>query len=241
MNLWRNPSSPSSSSVDQLASSNDWDWKHFRSILISLAGKRSGVYLPASKRPDLVHLDGLLATFAELRSISHASHEREVSRAIFVDRLRKTLVISGRTHIGSTNHVLVDMQPEPGRGWVQIPVMTIHVHPGREKTQGLSDVDYFSFLSDPRQIIMMICYQAGILFAMKTSVTMIASPTGLQARIAEIRGDVTRSWSTKYGWIFAFPDAIFAFNKAVCLEFGMTLFRAPASSETVAHRIEVTQ
>jgi hypothetical protein len=144
-------------------------------------------------------------------------------------------VISGKTRIGTDSQVKIDMQPESGRERLQMPVLTIHVHPGIEKKQGLSDIDYISFLTDVRQIIMMICYQEGIMFAMKTSVTMIANPERIQPRIAEIRQDILSSWSNLF-----FADAILAFNKAVCVEFGMTLYRAPASSENTAHRIDVT-
>jgi hypothetical protein len=144
-------------------------------------------------------------------------------------------VISGKTHIGTARQVKVDLQPEPGRENVQIPVLTIHVHPNKEKTQGLSDLDHISFLSDRRQLLMMISYQDGVIFAMKTSATGIFSTDSIQSRINTIRNDILRIWSDLY-----LPDSILQFYKAVCLEFGLTLYRAPASNENIAHRIEVT-
>jgi hypothetical protein len=229
------PTPPVDTEPFEFISSKNWGWDTFRTALIQLAKKRAGAYIPAPKRPDFIHLDGLQATVAELRQISASLKNREVSRGVFADTQRDSLVISGKTHIGSDRQVKIDLQPEPGRENVQIPVLTIHVHPGSGMTQGLSDLDYISFLSDYRMIIMMICYQEGILFAMKTSATMVSSPDTIPHRIAEIRNDIGRIWSN-----FLLPDAILAFNKAVCLEFGMTLYRAPSSSENVAHRIEVT-
>lgn len=226
---------PDVSDLFKNSSSKTWEWDFFRRVLIQLAGKGAGKYTPAPKRPDYIHLDGLQDTVSELRQLSSKSEDREVSRVVFVDTERLSLVISGKTHIGSATEVKIDMQPEPGRERLQVPVLTIHVHPGSGKTQGLSDIDYISFLSDYRMLVMMICYQEGILFAMKTSATMVASPESIRPRIAEIHKDIARIWAN-----FLLPDAILAFNKAVCLEFGMTLYRAPASSENVAHRIEVT-
>lgn len=220
---------------DEMTKIKNWEWYTFRDILIKLSQKGPGKYIAGAKRPDYIHLDGLLPTVAEMRQISSKSHNRESSRVVFADTGRSSLVISGITRIGTTNQVKVDMQPEPGRENVQIPVMTIHVHPGRSESHGLSDIDYISFLSDQRQIIMMILYEGGILFAMKTSVTMTGTNDNVQRRIADIRKDVLRSWPNIY-----IPNSVLAFNKAVCLEFGMTLYRAPSSNEDVAHRIDVT-
>jgi len=221
--------------LDELFKTLNWEWDSFRSILIHFARKGPGQYIPAERRPNYVHLDGLQATIAELREISCASEGRETSRAVFVDTQRASLVISGKTHIGTARQVKVDLQPEPGRENVQIPVLTIHVHPNKEKTQGLSDLDYISFLSDRRQLLMMISYQDGVIFAMKTSATGKYSADSIQSRINTIRNDILRIWSDLY-----LPDSILQFNKAVCLEFGLTLYRAPASNENIAHRIEVT-
>ena len=155
-----------------LSESPIWDWECFRSILICLATMGEGSYIPASRRPNCVYLNGLQTTIMELRQISVQRQGRETSRVVFVDRERSCLTISGKTRIGTTHSVKIDMTPKSGRGRMQIPVLTIHVHPGQAGSVGLSDLDYVSFLSDQNQIIMMICYPGGILFAMKTSVPL---------------------------------------------------------------------
>lgn len=212
-----------------------WDWASFRGVLICLATLGVGRYIPARRRPDGVYLDGLYPTFADLRLLSGQRQGRETSRVVFVDRDRSCLVDSGITNVGSFQNGIIRMESEPGRGMLQVPVLSIHVHPKSPAAGGLSDRDYVTFLSDPRQIIMMICHSGGVVFAMKTSATRseIGSETA-QHMVSLIRKDIFTIWNN-----FALPDSILALNKAVCMEFGMTLYQAVQPYENIARRIEV--
>ena len=213
-----------------------WDWECFRAILISLAQRGKGYYLQSNLRPNSVFLDGLQATFGELRQISDQRQGRETSRIVFVDTDRSCLVISGKTHIGSLAQVKLDATSEPGRKYVQLPVLSIHVHPGRGDNPGLSDQDYITFLTDRRMIIMVVCFSDGNLFAMKTSSTpTLISPESARHRISIVRNDIERIWSR-----INMPKSILAFNRAVCMEFGLTLYLTEDPRGNVARRVEVT-
>jgi hypothetical protein len=219
-----------------LSTSPTWDWECFRGVLICLATIGEGHYIPATRRPDWVLLSGLQTTIQELRQISTQRQGRETSRVVFVDRDRSCLLISGRTRVGTATSVRIDTALAPGGMQAQVPVLSIHVHPDQPGSVGLSDLDYVSFLSDPRHIIMMICYPGGILFAMKTSATLAGIPMDIaQGRISVIRTDIFKIFSSHT------PDTILIFNKAVCMEFGLTLYKAPAPNENVARRIDVTR
>jgi hypothetical protein len=119
---------------------------------------------------------------------------------------------------------------------VQLPVLTIHVHPSTANSEGLSDIDYVSFLSDRRLILMMVYFQNSLLFAMKTSATpnTISSDTA-QRLVSITRNDILKIWSN-----LRLPKSVLAFNKAICMEFGMTLYQTTDGNENVARRIEVT-
>lgn len=222
--------------LDILTKSLYWEWWRFRSVLIYLARIGQGSYIPANRRPDQISLDGLATTFAELRQISASSNGRETSRAVFVDKELSCLVISGKTHIGTLWSVKIDMEAQPGRQYAQLPVLTIHVHPSIGSPEGFSDIDYISFLTDNRLIVMVICYQGGVFLALKTSATSknIAASTA-QKMISTISHDILKVWSN-----FSLPNSILAFNKAVCMEFGMTLYQMTGFESSIAYRIEVT-
>jgi hypothetical protein len=213
-----------------------WDWECLRSVLICLAKLGEGRYIPATRRPNCVFLDGFQATFTELRQISAQRQGRETSRVVLADRDRSCLVISGKTHVGSTSNVKINMTAQPGREMVQLPVLAIHVHPDQARDVGFSDRDYVSFLSDQRLIIMAICFRGGILVAMKTSATpRVIAPETAQRLISISRDDIMSIWSNLH-----LPEALLAFNKAVCTEFGMTLYQTTDLDQNVARRIEVT-
>jgi hypothetical protein len=221
----------------ELTKSPIWDWECFRKVLICLANQGEGSYIKARWRPDSVSLDGLKSTFTDLRNISIQSGGKETSRAVFVDTDKACLVISGKTRIGTKQKVKIDLSAQPGREWTQLPVITIHVHPSQASSEGMSEVDYISFLSDKRLIAMMICYQGGIMFTMKTSVTTTKiSVDTVKRMISVIRSDILRIWNN-----YSLPNAIVAFNKAVCMEFGMTLYATSESEGNIAYRVEVTR
>jgi len=219
-----------------LTQSPVWNWECFRGVLICLATLGEGRYIPASRRPNCIFLDGLRAIVAELRQMSEERQGRETSRVVFVDRERACLVVSGKTRIGSISRGIIDATPELGRGVAQVPVLSIHVHPSQSVAVGLSEIDYVSFLSDPRQIVMMISFQSEVLFAMKTSVTLKAiDPNTAQHWIATTQEDIIKIWSG-----LRLSQPLLAFNKAVCLEFGMTLYQSTNRNMNIARRTEVT-
>ncbi len=224
------------SELTGLTSRPVWDWSSFRGVLICLASMGVGNYVPAGRRPDSVCLDGLYTTLSDLRRISTERQGRETSRVVFVDRDRSCLVDSGKTHVGTLRCVQNRAEPEPGRGTAQTPVLTIHVHPNLPGAGGLSDQDYVTFLSDPRQIIMMVVHSGGVVLAMKTSATRseIGGEAALRL-VSVIQKDVFRIWNN-----YHLPDSILALNKAVCMEFGMTLYQAAQPYENIARRIGVT-
>jgi hypothetical protein len=212
-----------------------WNWENFRSILICQGRIGEGCYIPAAHRPDYVYLDGFLPTVKELRELSAQRDGRETSRVALVDRERKSLVISGKTMVGSPTRVNMYLGSEPGREASQTPILTIHVHPDTGGEIGLSDQDYLSFLTDTRQVLMMICFRGGILFSMKTSSSpkIISSDTAMKW-VSDVLNEMMTLRSNLH-----LPGMILAFNKEICLEFGMTLYQALEPSENVAYRIDV--
>jgi hypothetical protein len=219
----------------RLTEKSVWNWESFRAILICQGRIGEGCYIPAAHRPDYVYLDGFLPTVKELRELSAKRDGREASRVALVDRERKKLVISGKTTVGSATRVNMYLGCEPGREAYQNPILTIHVHPDTGGERGLSDQDYVSFLTDARQVLMMICFRGGILFSMKTS----SSPKKISSDTAtKWVSDVLKEMMTLRSNLHL-PGAILAFNKEICLEFGMTLYQALEPSENVAYRIDV--
>jgi hypothetical protein len=173
----------------------------------------------------------------ELRGLSAQRDGRETSRVALVDRGRKRLVISGKTTVGSSTRVNMYLGSEPGREAYQTPILTIHVHPDTGGERGLSDQDYVSFLTDTRQVLMMICFRGGILFSMKTS----SSPKKISSDTAlKWVSDVLKEMMTLRSNLHL-PGVILPFNKEIFLEFGMTLYQALEPCENVAHRIDVVK
>jgi hypothetical protein len=212
-----------------------WNWDRFRSILIYQGRIGEGCYIPAAQRPDYIYLDGFLPTINELRQISAQRNGRESSRVGLVDRERHKLVISGKTVVGTDSQVHLNMGSEPGREAFQLPILTIHVHPDKGGERGLSNQDYISFLTDRRQVMMMICFRGGVMFTMKTSSTrkIISSETATKWVSGVLKEMMIQKSQLNL------PGALLAFNKEICLEFGLTLYQALVPSENVARRIEV--
>lgn len=237
VNESREPKEQLENRLKELTDSPIWDWDQFRGILICLGMLGEGRYIPASRRPDRVSINGLLSTCDELMSISTQKQGRETSRAVLVDRERSSLVISGKTVIGSSEKVSINMGTEPGREIWQVPILTIHVHPSKASEAGLSDMDYISFLTDPRQIIMMVCIQGGVLFTMKTTATPRRISEKIAKRwISDTRREITSIWLNLH-----LPNAVLGFNKAICTEFGLILFKTTDKENNIADRINVTE
>lgn len=224
--------------LDDLTQNLIWSWWRFREVLITLGQIGPGGYIPASHRPNYVHLDGLMRDFTELRDLSRKRGGLETSRAVFVDRGRDCLVFSGKTGVGTEKTGRLYMNPQPGRESFQIPIMTIHVHPGVEASRGLSDVDYVTFLSDPCQVAMVMIWEGGTLFALKTT----ATSEKIQPEIAQSRVSGNRKDTLENPWMHMnWEQALLAFNKAVCTDFGLTLYEAAHKSNMIARRIDVTR
>jgi hypothetical protein len=218
-----------------LADKPAWNWDRFRSILICQGRIGEGCYIPAAQRPDYIYLDGFLPTINELRQISSQRNGRESSRVGLVDRERQKLVISGKTVVGTDSQVHLNMGSQPGREAFQLPILTIHFHPDKGGERGLSNQDYISFLTDRRQVMMMICFRGGVMFTMKTSSTRkIISSESATKWVSGVLKEMMIQKSQ-----LNLPGALLAFNKEICLEFGLTLYQALVPSENVARRIEV--
>jgi hypothetical protein len=224
--------------LEDLSSNLVWGWWRFRQVLITLVMLGPGYYIPARHRPNFVYLDGLQDTFSKLRSLSRQREGRETGCAVLVDRRWECLVISGKTSVGTQTRTPIILTPQPGRENVQVPILTIHVHPDLELASGLSDIDYVSFLVDPLQIAMIMLWKGGVLFTLKTS----ATATNIEQVSAKRRIDNLVKKNLEQPWsALNWQNAMLSFNKEVCLEFGLTLYEAPAPSSTVARRIEVTR
>ena len=220
--------------LDELTRPRIWNWQRFRQVLIDLSILGPGNYVPSPNRPESISLQGLGQTVAELQSLSEAKG-RETSKVVFGDRERKALVVSGKTAIGSESQVVLAIETEVGREKVQQRAVTIHTHPIVDTANGLSDVDYLTFISDPEQIAMIMAYEGGIIMALKTTVTPNAMrQEDVSRRLADIRHDYfDQSGSSPL-------LKVVELNKAICAEFGLTLYTAPKGSDTV-RRVEVTK
>jgi hypothetical protein len=92
-----------------------------------------------------------------------------------------------------------------------------------------------SFLTDRRQVMMIICFRGGIMFTMKTSSTRkTISSESVTKWVSGVLEEMMIQKSK-----LNLPGALLAFNKEICLEFGLTLYQALVPSENVARRIEV--
>jgi hypothetical protein len=84
---------------------------------------------------------------------------------------------------------------------------------------------------------MAICFQGGILLAVKTTATRKnVSPDAARRQISASLKDISSIWSRLH-----LSNPLLDFNKAVCLEYGMTLYQTKDLTQNQARRIGVTR
>ncbi len=221
--------------LHELTSPRVWEWSRFREIIIDLSILGAGNFVPAINRPDTIQLKGLWKTIADLQVLSEEKG-KETSKVIFADRERRCLVISGQTAIGTQVSVTLTAKTEPGREQQQQRVVTIHTHPNGAASNGLSDTDYLTFIGDPKQIAMIVTYEGGLIMPLKTTVTPnTMAKNDIVRRLADLRCD-----------FFDRPNKqpmlkVADLNKAVCVEFGLTLYTATKRARDMVQRAEVTR
>lgn len=214
--------------LEQLTAPKNWDFERFKVVLLFLSTLKPGNSIVSHNRPDSIHLQGWNKLLSDLDEKSQAT-KHEHARVVFADIEKKSLV-AGRIAEGTLTSVLLDPQPQPGRERLQRRIATLHTHP--QGTAGFSEQDYFSFLTDKLEQVMVLSFgPKNILLAFKTSSTPNnLEPDSVKKRIAETSSELYKPGSM--------PSHI-AFNKTVCAEFGLTLYRADAQTRDLFKRINV--
>lgn len=146
-------------------------------------------------------------------------------------------MISDKTYIGdATSCQVITQLPHPEKLGIERLVADIHVHPGFLNSHGLSNADYSSFISESREIAKIITWSGGTMMALKTTATPNnLDPETVTKQVAVINHDF---------YVAPFKDPfqkIIDFNKAICTEFGMTLYLAPINNRALATRVDVTR
>lgn len=142
----------------------------------------------------------------------------------------------GKELHGNEGSVMLKGYLQPGRESVQIPIGSIHTHPETSDDTGkvFSPQDYAGFLGLMDQQFMMVEYgQNQTLLLLRTSVT----PDVTSAEVTQRVGEIYTEFIQKLGRNL---NAIIEFNKMVCVEFGLTLYRRTPESGNTFRRIEVT-
>lgn len=229
--------------IEQLTLPKNWDFAQFRKVLVALSMSGEGNYVPAANRPDSIHIQNLSPYFEDLIKRSTSSG-LEYSRTILTDVLRKALIVSGRVTQGTRYNCTADWTPEAGRERYQKRTASIHVHPSRNldtttetAAHGFSQADYTNFFYDPQQLVMIIAFgRRSLLMALKTS----SSPNSISIESIERR---IKSCADDFLQDPSLPLLIKVvnFNKAVCTEFGSTLYMADEKSRDLMRRVEVTK
>src|SRR3990167_5501088 len=216
--------------LHNLTQNKHWDSVQSKKVLVSLAMLRPGNFIPAENAPESIHLQSWRPFIDDLVKRTSQSG-REYSRAVLADTGKQSIIMSGKIIAGDEHTTRLELLKQPGREREQLHVGSMHTHPwvtteGMAKlnlgSHGLSGTDYRTFLSDPEQQFMMIVYgEKNSMFAMKTS----ATPNNmrrerLEKRIAECELDYLNNGNA------SFMERVAFFNKAVCTEFGLTLYRA---------------
>ncbi len=221
--------------LEQLSQPEFWNWNSFREIIINLVKIGEGNYLPATNVPKFIFIDGLLPVIPELLKISEAHNGVETSRVILVDRDRSSLIQSGKTRIGTTTSVLMDYSTEKGREYSQTPVLAIHLHPRMPGSEVFSDNDYLAFLMEPRLIVMVVSNEKEVVFAMKTTATRSTRDVEeIRKHISSSQKDILEIWK---GLSLPMPEL--AFNKAICTEYGLVLYKVDGARKNMARHISV--
>lgn len=221
--------------LESLTAKQHWESKDFTAVMVALARFGEHAQIPAPHRPETIDLSSWDKSLSALWQHTAASgHEH--GRFVFADMLRQSLIL-GRIAAGNDRQIILRAEAQPGREVVQRAIASIHTHP--ETPAGIAKVfsaqDYYSFLSTAAERAMLVAYGPHhSLLVLKTSVTPAVSQASIQARIQETYRD--------FALLHRDPTrAVVEFNKMLCVEFGLTLYRRSRADDAVFRRIEVTR
>ncbi len=223
--------------IENITKPRNWDYQLFKEVNTALSIVPEGNFVPASNRPETIHLQGFSEDISKLQQLSK-NDGNEYACPIFSDIDKKTFV-RGKITVGNKTEVIIDSTPQPGREKYQKCVATIHVHPLDSNSyiaaHGFSGTDFKTFLSSRTQKFMIMTWGENKLLALKTSVTPNhLSRLAIDTRIKDISEDFL-SKST--------PSTVFKkvvdFNKEVCTEFGLTLYNADKQNRDLFSRVNV--
>lgn len=223
--------------LEQLTENKHWDSGQFNQVMVALGVLGGGQAVPARNRPESIHLQNYRRVFEDLLKRSKET-DKEHCRTIFVDKEKRSIVMSEKISIGTENRVIMHTTPQPGREKFQKLIGSVHTHPlgkGLDfSAHGLSGQDYRSFLSDPRQQFMIITYGGSVrMLVLKTSVT----PNNIGVNFIERK--ISTIETDSFGSEKFSISQIVKFNKGVCLEFGLTFYKANKESNDLFDRINV--
>lgn len=225
--------------IDQLTQSRRWDYAQFRQVLIALGVVGNGYSIPASNRPDSIHLQGWRQDLDDIVQRTGSIH-KEHGKTVFVDTQKKSLIM-GLLIIGDERQILLDPMPQPGREGVQKAIALLHTHTGVGDNlfmaNGFSDADYVALISNPELQALLVGFgDRNLMMALKTSVTPNnLSQESIERRVRSTREDFIDE-SKNHPLV-----AVAEFNKAVCSEFGLVLYKADAQQRDLLTRVEVTK
>lgn len=227
--------------IEGLIRTDRWSYQDFKKILIALSIIGPGHFVPAHLRPESIIFDGLRLFIDELVTETANDPGSESARMIFADIDRRTLMLGKKTHgrIDQGQLMRLDKTPQPSRASFQRRAASIHTHPEIPQSvdikHGLSDIDYLTFLADTEQIAMFMAWGGNVLIALKTSGTPNnLSTKSLRRRISSVKEDYL-DVPGKLPFV-----RITDFNKAVCTELGLTLYKTEKPGLSVASRVPVT-
>ena len=220
--------------LEALTSPPHWDCSRLRGTLIALGCLGKDFQIPAFNRPDSINISGWEDDLRRLRVRTDRSG-REAGYPILVDKRKRCLIIAPTTDAreeDGESRVLIYINHQPGRGLFQEHVILVHDHGDRGTilSGGFSDTDYATLLNDKCLKGSLMIWKKARFLALKTSVT----PNNLRPeRVKEKVDDLAREFLTR-------EEGVIDFNKAVCLEFGLTLYYA-GNGENCLRRTEVTK
>ncbi len=226
--------------LDRLTEPSNWDYSAFKTVLLALAMMGNGQSVPAHNAPDHISLSGWEYDIKEL-SGACLSRGVEYSRAIFADIGKKALVMSGKTAIGTESSSWLVLTKQPGREFFQKRIASIHTHPTiwSALPHGFSGTDYEQFLADNEQQAMVICYGDRLLLTLKTTAfSWKMSKETISRRIEECKRDFLNFRELDLEESNA---AVVRFNKMICVEFGLSLYRGLQREQFTLNRIKVTE
>jgi hypothetical protein len=223
--------------LEELTTPRHWEYDRFKKVMVSLARTSKGNHTPAINRPDSINIQNLRKYVDNLMGKTKISR-LEYGQTVFADTQRESFVVSKTIKEGSNDEVDLIWDYEPGRKFFQKRTLSFHTHPQGEGyvVNGFSDTDYSGFMNDLEQQAMLIAYGDEVLMVMKTSVT----PNNLSKESTKRR---IKECSQDFYFDSGKPSkqAIVDFNKEICIELGLVLYRADAQDKNVMRRVPVTK